>query len=169
MSAVAWLLWQLVLFLIRLERVSCGLGWESGAMRLPPHSIEQTGFSLIAGPWQRSNSLMCFKWARWNLGGVCMSEQYRRSTHCKKCPSLQIVGSFFRLKIAFFLNEKTCHCSETALYDCFGGFLHQYLENKTGDLTWQFGLHLQCNKSYPTGRYFCFFRENMTWTSFITE
>lgn len=134
MSAGAWLLGQRVLVLIRLERVSCGLGWESGATRRPPHSIKQTGFSLIAGPWQHSSSLMCFKWARWNLGGVSTSEQYRQSTHRKKGPSLLVVG--VRLQIVFFLNEKTCHCSKIAVYGCFAVFVLRYLENKAGTSTY---------------------------------
>ena len=132
MSAGAWLLKQRVLFLIRLERVSCGLGWESAATRRPPHSIKQTGFSLITGPWQCSNSLMCFKWARWNLGGVSGTGQ--AATRRQARPSLQIIGSSFQtLKIHFYWMIQTYVIAvPIAVWACLGVFPHHYLVNKAG-------------------------------------
>lgn len=158
MSAGAWLLRQLVLFLISLERVSCGLRWERGATRQPPHSIKQTGFSLITGPWHRSDSLICFKWAHWNLEWVCTLQKMSIFA------SHLFFGGFLVSDLDLFwgfLRKNICHCSETVAYIC-SDFLSEIIALKNKASTsitinklllksrrMLKQISLQCNKSFP--------------------
>lgn len=123
MSMGTWPLGQGVLLLIRLERVSCGLGWGSGAARQPLLSIKQTVFSLIAGC---SNSLMC-----WNEPDDMLKEcVWVSNTNTARNAHLWSLVSELKLYFSWMKKNVSYHYVCRCGIAYYGIFLQQYLKIK---------------------------------------